>query len=188
MRPPAPLPTHPPTEPPEPWEPFDPEFSRMMMDDVLGPMLDHYFRPAIFGMDNLPAEGPVVLAANHSGNAFPYDAIILDAALWRQDGYDPARKLRTVYEKELSYTWWMRPFGLDDFWRRGGGVDMLFDNFDRLIQRGSRAIEAQREFALIALGFDLREQPIVEEEPVAFLQSFPRLCQRAPNVRRQALD
>ena len=57
--------------------------------------------------------------SNHSGNAFPYDAIIFDAALWRADGYEPERKLRAVYEKELSYTWWMRPFGLDDFWRRG---------------------------------------------------------------------
>jgi len=158
MRPPAPLPTHPPTEPPEPWEPFDPAFSRMMMDEVLGPMLDHYFRPAIFGLNNLPADGPVVLAANHSGNAFPYDAIIFDAAHWRGEGYRTDKKLRAVYEKELSYTWWMRPFGLDDFWRRGGGVDMLFDNFDRLLARGDRILYFPEGVPGIGKGFNRRYQ------------------------------
>jgi len=158
MRRPPPVPADPPTEPPESWEPFDPAFSRMMMDDVLGPMLDHYFRPAIFGREHLPAEGPVILAANHSGNAFPYDAIILDAALWRADDFSPEQKLRAVYEKELSYTWWMRPFGLDDFWRRGGGVDMLFDNFDRLLARGDRILYFPEGVPGIGKGFNRRYQ------------------------------
>jgi len=172
MRRPVPHQPDPPVEPPETWEPFDPEFSRMMMDEVLGPMLDHYFRPVIFGRENLPAEGPAVLAANHSGNAFPYDAIILDATLWRQDGYDPLRKLRSVYEKELSYTWWMRPFGLDDFWRRGGGVDMLFDNFDRLLARGDRILYFPEGVPGIGKGFNRRYQL------QRFSTSFVLLCAR----------
>jgi 1-acyl-sn-glycerol-3-phosphate acyltransferase len=158
MRRPLPLPPEPPTEPPEPWDPFEPEFSRMMMDDVLGPLLDHYFRPVVFGRDNLPNQGPVILAANHSGNAFPYDAIVLDATLWREDGYEASRKLRSVYEKELSYTWWMRPFGLDNFWRRGGGVDMLFDNFDRLLGRGDRILYFPEGVPGIGKGFNRRYQ------------------------------
>lgn len=156
MPPVHPSPVDPLVEPPEPWEPFDPEFSRKMLDDVLGPMLDHYFRPVIFGLEHLPAHGPVVLAANHSGNAFPYDAIIFDATHWRGEGYRPERKLRAVYEKELSYTWWMRPFGLDDFWRRGGGVDMLFDNFDRLLARGDRILYFPEGVPGIGKGFNHR--------------------------------
>lgn len=158
MRAPVPSPATPPIEPPEPWEPFDPAFTKTMVDDVVGPILDHYFRPAIFGLENLPAEGPVVVAANHSGNAFPYDAIIFDAAIWRADGFDPRKKLRAVYEKELSYTWWMRPFGLDDFWRRGGGVDMLFDNFDRLLTRGDRILYFPEGVPGIGKGFNRRYQ------------------------------
>lgn len=156
MRPPPTA--EPPTEPPDPWEPFDPGFSQAVVEDVLGPILDHYFRPAIFGLEHLPTHGPAILAANHSGNAFPYDAIIFDAAHWRREGYRHDRKLRTVYEKELSYTWWMRPFGLDDFWRRGGGVDMLFDNFDRLLHRGDRVLYFPEGVPGIGKGFNRRYQ------------------------------
>jgi 1-acyl-sn-glycerol-3-phosphate acyltransferase len=155
VREPAPLS---PADIPEPYEPFDPKFTRAMLEDVLEPILHHYFRPVIFGLKHLPAAGPVILAANHSGNAFPYDAIIFDAELWRLDGYDPARKLRTVYEKELSYTWWMRPFGIDNFWRRGGGVDMLFDNFDRLLARGDRILYFPEGVPGIGKGFNRRYQ------------------------------
>ncbi len=154
MKPPAPL--EPPTEPPEPYEPFDPAYTRAMIEEVLAPALDHYFRPVLFGREHLPADGPVVLAANHSGNAFPYDAIIFDAAHWRDTNFDPAQKLRAVYEKELSYTWWMRPFGLDNFWRRGGGVDMLFDNFDRLLARGERVLYFPEGVPGIGKGFNNR--------------------------------
>jgi 1-acyl-sn-glycerol-3-phosphate acyltransferase len=155
VREPAPLA---PAEIPESYEPFDPTFSRAMLEDVIEPILHHYFRPVVFGREHLPADGPVILAANHSGNAFPYDAIIFDAELWRLDGYDPARKLRTVYEKELSYTWWMRPFGIDNFWRRGGGVDMLFDNFDRLLARGDRILYFPEGVPGIGKGFNRRYQ------------------------------
>jgi nitrite reductase/ring-hydroxylating ferredoxin subunit len=41
-----------------------------------------------------------------------------------------------MYERELALRWWMRPFGIDNFWRIAGGVDMTFDNFDRLLARG----------------------------------------------------
>ena len=81
----------------------------------------------------------MILAANHSGNAFPYDAIVFDSSMWKLDGYRRDMKLRAVFEKELTFVWWMRPFGLDDFWRRGGGVDMLFDNFEELLARGRSA-------------------------------------------------
>ena len=48
--------------------------------------------------------------------------VVLDALLWQLDGLDPARKIRTLYEPELTQAWWMRPFGLDNWWRRAGGV------------------------------------------------------------------
>jgi hypothetical protein len=136
----------PPLAPPPPlasvecYEPFDPEYCRDLLDKVIGPISDHYFRPRIIGAEKLPRHGPVILAANHSGTAFPYDAIVLDFALWQRDGSETAAKYRSVFEPELSLTWWMRPFGLDNMWRRGGGVDMTFDNFERLIERGDRII------------------------------------------------
>ena len=148
----------PPPNPGLPWEPFQPAFAHDVCEHLLGPINDAWFRPKIFGLENLPAHGPLILAANHSGNAFPYDAIIFDAEFWRQSGYDPAAKLRAVYEKELSFVWWMRPFGLDDFWRRGGGVDMLFDNFDILLKRKDRVLYFPEGVPGIGKGFHRRYQ------------------------------
>ena len=137
-------------------DPFDAEWARSLERSVLAPMTDRWFRATVVDGERIPASGPCILAANHSGNAFPYDAIVLDALLWRRDDMATAAKLRTVYEHGLSLRWWMRPFGIDDFWRRGGGVDMTFDNFDRLLARGDRVLYFPEGVPGIAKGFDKR--------------------------------
>lgn len=139
-------------------EPFDPDYCRSLEREVFSPIFDHYFRPRLIGAQHLPREGPLILAANHSGNAFPYDGMILDALLWKRDDCDPALKFRSVYEKELALTWWMRPFGIDNFWRIAGGVDMSFDNFDSLLARGDRVIYYPEGVPGIGKGFHRRYQ------------------------------
>ena len=104
-----PAPAVPPGAPPA-YEPFDPDYSRALVRDVIGPIAADYFRVELLGADRIPRRGPVILAANHSGNAFPYDGIFVDAAMWQGDALDPAAKLRTVFEPELAAVWWMRPF------------------------------------------------------------------------------
>ncbi|HXY29508.1 MAG TPA: 1-acyl-sn-glycerol-3-phosphate acyltransferase [Gemmatimonadaceae bacterium] len=143
---------------PEPWEPFDPVYLRGLIERVFEPISTHWFRPVLVNPERIPRDGPVVIAANHSGNAFPYDAMVFDGLLWQRDGFDPLAKLRSVFEKELSFTWWMRPFGIDDFWRRGGGVDMLFDNFERLLARGERVLYFPEGVPGIGKGFHRRYQ------------------------------
>ena len=147
-----------PPAPPAVADPFDAEWARSLERSVLAPMTDSYFRTEIVGAERIPARGPVILAANHSGNAFPYDGIVLDAMLWRRDGMRDEAKFRTVYEYELSLRWWMRPYGIADFWRRGGGVDMTFDNFDRLLARGDRVLYFPEGVPGIGKGFNRRYQ------------------------------
>jgi len=122
---------------------------------VAGPIFETWFRPAFFRKDHLPVEGPAIIAANHSGNAFPYDGMVLDALIYAAEGGSP-RKVRAVYEKELTLTWWMRPFGVDDFWRKGGGVDLTFDNFEVLLQRGERLLYFPEGVPGIGKGFNHR--------------------------------
>ncbi|HEX6534171.1 MAG TPA: 1-acyl-sn-glycerol-3-phosphate acyltransferase [Gemmatimonadaceae bacterium] len=138
------------------YDPFDPAYCRSLMRRAIGPLLDHYFRARFVGAEKLPATGPVILAANHSGSAFPYDAIMLDFALWKHDGMTAAAKCRSVFEKELTLVWWMRPFGVDNLWRRGGGVDMTFDNFERLLERGDRVLYYPEGVPGIGKGFHRR--------------------------------
>ena len=141
---------------PSTYEPFDADYLRELERAVLSPISDTWFRPRLIGAERLPASGPALFIANHSGNAFPYDAIVLDALLWKHDGMDPARKIRTVFEKELALYWWMRPFGIDNLWRRGGGVDMTFDNLDRLLARGDRVLQFPEGVPGIGKGFHRR--------------------------------
>jgi len=121
------------------YEPFDPEYLEGVVAEAFAPAMRHYFRPRLVGAENLPKEGPAILAGNHSGNSFPYDGMVLDGMIWHREGF-PRRKIRALFEKELTTTWWMRPFGIDNFWRRGAGIDTTFDNFDRLLARGERLL------------------------------------------------
>ncbi|MER7760330.1 lysophospholipid acyltransferase family protein [Streptomyces sp. NPDC097619] len=51
-------------------------------DRLLGWFVDDWFRLDVFGLENVPAEGPAVLVANHSG-AWGLDAFVLLKALSR---------------------------------------------------------------------------------------------------------
>jgi len=139
-------------------DPFDPDYCRALERGPLGAIVEHYFRARLLGAERIPREGPVILAANHSGNAFPHDGIVLDALLWRRDGLVVNRKFRSLYEHDLTLVWWMRPFGLDNFWRRGGGVDMTFDNFARLLERRERVLYFPEGVPGIGKGFNRRYQ------------------------------
>jgi 1-acyl-sn-glycerol-3-phosphate acyltransferase len=140
------------------YEPFEPAYYQAVEHAFFGDIVDRWFRATLHAADHIPPTGPVVLAANHSGTAFPYDAMVLDVLLWRREGMAPDRKIRTVYEKELTMTWWMRPFGIDNFWRRGGGVDLTFDNFDTLMARGERILYFPEGVPGIGKGFQRRYQ------------------------------
>ncbi len=137
-------------------DPFDVDYCRELCERVLRPVNDHWFRPVIFGAARLPTDGPLIIASNHSGNCLPHDAIALDSFLWMRDGADPARKLRTVFEPALTFSWWLRPCGIDDFYRRGGGVDLTFDNFERLLERGDRVLYFPEGVPGIGKGFQNR--------------------------------
>ena len=141
-----------------PADPLDVDLLRHLMEDLYGPIVDGYFRSRILGVRNVPKEGPAILAANHSGSSFPYDGIALDGGLWFKEGMPSDGKCRSVYAKVLSVTWWMRPYGIDNFWRRCGGVDMTFDNFDRLLERGDRILYYPEGVPGIGKGFAKRYQ------------------------------
>lgn len=123
---------------------------------VMVPIIDHYFRGELIGAEKIPVEGPAIMASNHSGNALPFDAMVLDGLLWRQHGLKKEHKYRPVYAPSLSRRWWMRPFGMPDWWRRVGGVDMKFANFDKLLQKNQKVIYYPEGIPGIGKGFTRR--------------------------------
>lgn len=141
-----------------PFEPIDWEYISSMIGGYLEDVIDHYFRGSVIGAEKLPDEGPYIVAPNHSGNAFPHDAIVLDGLLWRSKNYTRKGKFRSVYTPQLAATWWMRPYAIDDWWRRAGGVDMTFVNFDKLLERGDKVIYYPEGVPGIGKGFTRRYQ------------------------------
>jgi 1-acyl-sn-glycerol-3-phosphate acyltransferase len=51
-------------------------------------LYDWYWRVEAFGLENVPAKGPAVLAANHSGT-LPVDGALLKLAILKQHGRNP---------------------------------------------------------------------------------------------------
>ena len=139
-------------------DPIDYEYLNGLARNVIMPILENYFRAELIGAEKIPDKGPYILATNHSGNAFPHDAIVLDGLVWISKGLRKDMKLRSVYSPKLSATWWMRPFGINDWWRRCGGIDMKFRNYDYLMQRGGRVIYYPEGIPGIGKGFNRRYQ------------------------------
>jgi 1-acyl-sn-glycerol-3-phosphate acyltransferase len=65
----------------------DPEYIRRTLP-ALRTMADVYFRAEVRGMDNVPAEGPVLLVGNHSGGTLIADTFVFGQAFYDHFGAD----------------------------------------------------------------------------------------------------
>ncbi len=87
---------------------------------------DRYWRVDVTGADHVPAEGPVLLVANHSG-ALPFDGAMIVTALELQRG----RAVRFLYDRFVET---LPP--LDSFYRKMGGVVASRENAQELLRLG----------------------------------------------------
>ena len=91
-------------------------------------LFERYFRAEVTGIEHVPASGPVLLAANHSG-ALPIDAAMLTVAL---DLHHPQHRcLRLLYERFVDDLPW-----IPRLYCRLGGVPASFGNAELLLRRG----------------------------------------------------
>ena len=87
-----------------------------------------YFRVATYGLDKVPADGRVLIVANHSGQ-LPFDAAMLGVALLVDK--DPPRAARALVEK-----WVPRLPFVSSFYARLGQVVGTPENCRRLLAAG----------------------------------------------------
>lgn len=87
---------------------------------------ERYFRVESFGADNIPAEGPAILAANHAG-LMPLDACLLYSDVVRHT--DPPRVPRAVIDLFVG----LLPF-VGTFFSRAGGAPGTRRNFRALLE------------------------------------------------------
>ena len=91
-------------------------------------VFERYWRIEVSGMENVPASGPALVVANHSG-AVPADAFMLAMALELR--HPQQRCLRVLFDKFVDAL----PF-IGDLYRRLGGVTASLANAESLLRRG----------------------------------------------------
>jgi 1-acyl-sn-glycerol-3-phosphate acyltransferase len=72
---------------------FDPELNSRVLMPLARALYQHWFRVRMQGLANVPAEGPALVVANHSG-VLPVDAIMLQSGL--HDEHPGHRNLRLL--------------------------------------------------------------------------------------------
>ncbi len=116
---------------------FDYEFTKSLNNNVASVIDKVFFRSEFVGFDD-PIERnnpdhPVIIISNHSGMAFPWDAMMFGAGYFKKMGYDQRKTFRALVAPMLSQTALMNPYMIQDFWKRIGGIDATFLNFETMM-------------------------------------------------------
>ena len=118
---------------------FDPGYVESLDRNIFKHIDRHYFRCRFINFDTFPERNnpdrPLIFAGNHSGMAFPWDAIMFNAGLLRLGGYNLRTSVRTLIAPPLAATRLMNVFLVKNFWRRAGGVAATTLNFETMMQR-----------------------------------------------------
>jgi len=93
---------------------FDPEFNENVFMPLFRPLYRSWFRVQMRGIEHVPASGPALVVANHSG-VLPFDALMLQAGLFDEH---PQHRVLRVLSADLVYE---VPF-LSDLARRSGHI------------------------------------------------------------------
>jgi hypothetical protein len=117
-------------------EHFDLDYLRNLNEEIVG-QLNRYFRPVFEGFDEMPSRNnpdhPIIYACNHSGMAFPWDAIIFGSGLMKKHDYQLEKLFRPLAAPMLSASNLMNPFLLKDLWKRVGAIDATGLNFETMM-------------------------------------------------------
>lgn len=116
---------------------FDEDFLQALDTNVLQLLDRVWFRAELVGfLENYPQRNrpdrPLIFCSNHSGMAFPWDAIVALARLYRTVPR-PTDMPRPLAAPLLSQSTLMNPFLLRDFWKRAGCVDATTLNFETMM-------------------------------------------------------
>jgi len=116
---------------------FDKRYAQSVAEDILGPIIDVYFRAEFIGFNKKPERingSPQIYASNHSGMAFPWDGIVFKAGIWRHFNKNLNHSVRTLTAPALSHFHLMNLYLVPDFWKKVGAVDANFLNFETMMQ------------------------------------------------------
>ncbi len=141
---------------------YDPGFTKFISHYLIDYFKHYYFRPRYIGFENFPKrnnpERPLILASNHSGMAFPWDAIMLTEGINEMTSYNKD-SVRPLTSPMLSESRLMNPFLYENIWKIVGSVDASFLNFETMLHQNEKNLLIYPEGVPgIGKGFDKRYQ------------------------------
>ncbi|MGD0375998.1 MAG: lysophospholipid acyltransferase family protein [Streptosporangiaceae bacterium] len=107
---------------------FDPAFNASVLMPLAGALYRNWFRVRMHGLEHVPAAGPALVVANHSG-VVPFDALMLQTGVFREH---PAHRNLRMLGADLVYT----VPGLSSVARMSGHTRACPQEADRLLRAG----------------------------------------------------
>ncbi|MBL4657498.1 MAG: 1-acyl-sn-glycerol-3-phosphate acyltransferase [Flavobacteriales bacterium] len=118
---------------------FDPAYLKSIILNICEFFDKYYFRAKFIGFEEIPERNdpkrPLIYASNHSGMAFPWDAMMFGAGFLQMNDFDMKKSVRGLAAPMLSQTKLMQPYLIDDLWKRSGGVDATSLNFETMMHQ-----------------------------------------------------
>ncbi|HEY9726914.1 MAG TPA: 1-acyl-sn-glycerol-3-phosphate acyltransferase [Chroococcales cyanobacterium] len=108
---------------------FNPDYQKAFGDEVLAPIVNHYFRAELEQSENLPETQPLIVAMNHAGMSFPWDFMGLAYLLSSTTGW-VVQPLAGVSLFEHPWVIWWLPPGWSQVL---GGVPAKLDDFEAAV-------------------------------------------------------
>ena len=108
---------------------FDPDLTENAILPALRPLYERWFRVEVNGVDNIPAEGPALLVANHAGGLWALDAAMTAVAVHVEH---PAGRYLRLLGADLIF----RTPVLGSLVRKAGGTLACADDVERLLAAG----------------------------------------------------
>jgi 1-acyl-sn-glycerol-3-phosphate acyltransferase len=117
---------------------YDAAYVESVSSNIFAHLDPVYFRPEFVGFDEpptpMPNNKPLIYAGNHSGMAFPWDAMVFGAEMYLKiNKRHGQNSLRPLTAPMLSETYLMNPYMIPFMWKRVGGIDATSLNFETLM-------------------------------------------------------
>lgn len=139
---------------------FSKNYLETFCEYILNPIRKVWYRAEFVGFDTLPARNnpssPLIYATNHSGMAFPWDAIVFVSEIADRKYPDPDG-VRALISPMLTKYPYMCPFLIDGLWWKAGCINATLLNFETGMKlNGSNILIFPEGIDGIGKGFDKR--------------------------------
>lgn len=88
-------------------QPIDPNYQTAFREEILTPILKHYFRAELHQTEHLPRSGGVIVAMNHAGMCFPWDMVGLGVLLNQAQGWVARPLAHEIFFDHAWVRWWL---------------------------------------------------------------------------------